>query len=124
MYFSNYTWAQCIFPPSLHHNVPDLARLAAHFWPTSHRLVVYFPDARPLIRPYVLSLPIIIVWNVYRLVEDMTVGSSLSAVPLVPNRLIDLTQNFTRGSDLFWPHRSRLQYIPGFTCSVNHVRIP
>lgn len=48
---SNRTWAQCIFHSSLHHQDPDLGRPATQIWSTSHRLVVYFPDARLLTRP-------------------------------------------------------------------------
>lgn len=72
---SNCTWAQYIHSPSLHHQDPDLGRPAAQFWSTSHHLVVYSPDARPLTHPHVLSLPIIVVWKVRRLVQDMTVSS-------------------------------------------------
>jgi hypothetical protein len=51
VYLSNRTWAQCISHPSLHHQDPDLGRSATQIWSTSHHLVVYFPDARPLIHP-------------------------------------------------------------------------
>jgi hypothetical protein len=74
VYSSIRTWAQCISHPSLHHQDPDLGRPATHFWSTSHHLVVYFPDARPLIHPQVLSLPIVIAWKVRRLDQDMTVS--------------------------------------------------
>lgn len=77
--FCKRTWAQCILLHPLHllhHQNPELDRPAARFWLTSRHLVVYPSDARTLFHPHVLSLPMIIVWELRRLVKTWPLASN------------------------------------------------